>query len=112
MRILIDIGHPALVHYFKNFIKIMSLKNHFFKIIARDKEVTHKLLNSYNIDFIDRGVGGKYSFYKFFYMIKANLLIYKQAIKFNPDLFLSFASPYAGQVSKIKRKPHISFTDT
>lgn len=112
MRILIDIGHPAHVHYFKNFIKIMKSKNFKFLIIARDKEVTHQLLSAYKIDYISRGKGGNNFFSKSFYLIKANFIIYKQSKEFNPDLFLSFASPYAAQVSKLFKKPHISFTDT
>ena len=31
---------------------------------------------------------------------------------FKPDMFISFASPYAGHVAFFLRKPHISFTDT
>ena len=39
MKILIDINHPAHVHYFKNFIKIMEKKGHEFLIISRNKEI-------------------------------------------------------------------------
>ena len=54
MRILISIGHPAHVHYFKNFIKIMKKRGHEFMIIAIDKNITHQLLNYYKIPFISR----------------------------------------------------------
>ena len=47
MRILIDIGHPAHVHYFKNFIWQMQKKGHEFMITARDKEVALNLLDKY-----------------------------------------------------------------
>ena len=40
------------------------------------------------------------------------MLIFKLAKKFKPDLFLSFGSPYAAQISKILGKPHIAFDDT
>ena len=49
MKILIDINHPAHVHYFKNFIKIMEQKGHKFLIISRDKEIEHYLLKKNNI---------------------------------------------------------------
>ena len=112
MKILIDIGHPAHVHYFRNFIKIMESKGHNFLVIARDKEVTFSLLNAYNISFFSRGKGGKGLIGKSKYLIKGDFIIYRAAKEFNPDIFLSFASPYAAQVSKLLRKPHISFTDT
>ena len=112
MRILIDIGHPAHVHYFKNFIKIMENKKHKLLVIAREKEVTHKLLKNYNIKFVNRGKGGWTIIGKFFYLIYANFKIFYYSIKFKPQIFLSFASPYVAQVSKLVMKPHIGITDT
>jgi uncharacterized protein len=112
MKILIDIGHPAHVHYFKNFYRIMSQKGYEFLITARQKEVSHILLESYNIPYVDRGTGSNTSLGKILYLPKANALLLKHALKFKPDLFLSFSSPYAAQVSSILRKPHIAFDDT
>ena len=112
MKIFIDIGHPAHVHYFRNFIEIMANKNHKFLITSRNKEITFDLLNNYKIPYINRGKGGNGLFGKFFYMIKATFLIYKLAQKFKPDLFFSFGSPYAAQASKLYGKPHIALDDT
>jgi uncharacterized protein len=112
VRILIDIGHPAHVHYFKNFIKIMEEKRHEFLIIARNKEITFELLNRYGLTYISRGSGGKSLLEKLFYIPKADLIIYQQAKKFKPDLLLSFSSTYAAHVSKMIGKPHITLDDT
>ena len=112
MKLLIDIGHPAHVHYFKNFYRIMSKKGHAFLITARNKEISHQLLDSYDIPYISRGKGRKSTFGKLAYLPKANTLLLKHAISFKPDLFLSFSSPYAAQVSWLMRKPHIAFDDT
>lgn len=112
MKILIDIGHPAHVHYFKNFINIMKEKGNEFLIIARDKEVTHQLLKEYNYEYYSRGKGSNSALGKIFYMFKADWLVYKKAKSFQPDFFLSFVSPYAAQVSFLMRKPHITFDDT
>ena len=59
MKILLDIGHPAHYHLFKNFIKIMRKNGHIFCIIARDKEVTKDLLEANGDQFINRGKGYK-----------------------------------------------------
>lgn len=112
MKIFIDIGHPAHVHYFKNFISIMKSKGHEFFITARDKEVTHNLLRAYNLEFANRGKGKNNLIGKFFYIFQADYFLFKHARKFNPDVFLSFASPYAAHVSRLLRKPHITFDDT
>lgn len=112
MKIFIDIGHPAHVHYFKNFIDIMKHERHEFFITARDKEVSHDLLRAYDIEYFNRGVGKVSLFGKLLYTLKADYLLYKHARQFGPDLFLSFSSPYAAHVSKLLGKPHIAFDDT
>ena len=112
MRILIDIGHPAHVHYFRNFMTIMKDKNHTILVVARDKEVSQELLKKYNIPYVTRGKGSSSLFGKVIYLLKTNLVLFSKAFSFKPDVFLSFASPYAAQVSWLLRRPHIAFTDT
>jgi len=112
MKILIDIGHPGHVHYFKNFYKIMKSKAHDFLFISRDKEVSFALLNHYNIPYISRGKGKKSFLGKLIYMLYADFIILKSALKFKPDLFLSFGSPYAAQISFLTNKPNIVIDDT
>lgn len=112
MKILIDIGHPAHVHYFKNFIKIMKKKGHKFLIAARDKEVALDLLNYTGEQYFSKGKGSKNILGKFIYMLKTDTLILRRSIKFKPDIFLSFSSPYAAHVSFLLGKPHIAFDDT
>ena len=111
-RILIDIGHPAHVHYFKNIIKKLSERGHSFKIVARDKEVAHELLNKYSIEFSNRGSGSNNPVGKFIYLIKGSYLLNQIAKSFNPDIYLSFASPYAAISSYVNGKPHIVIDDT
>ena len=112
MKIFVDIGHPAHVHYFKNLILNLKHKGHEFLITAREKDVSQELLDNYNIPYTSRGMGSDSLVGKFFYLLKADFQLLKLARDFKPDIFLSFASPYAGQVSSMIQKPHIAFTDT
>lgn len=112
MKIFIDIGHPAHVHYFRNFIKIMKQKGHEFFITARNKEVTHQLLEYYNIEYHSRGKGRTGYLGKFKYIFEADYKLLKYAKQFKPDIFLSFGSAYAAHVSKLIGKPHVAFDDT
>jgi len=112
MKILIDLGHPAHIHYFKNFIWIMEQKGHRFCLVARDKEVLHQLLDYYKFEYTNRGAGGKSLISKIFYILKADYVIFRAAKKFKPDIFVSFASTYAAHVSKLMKKPHIVLDDT
>lgn len=112
MRILIDIGHPAHVHYFKNFIRIMEDNGHVFSIVARNKEITFELLAEYKLSYESRGEGGKSILSKIVYIPKADIFLYNVAKRFKPDLFLSFASTYAAHASIMFGKPHIALDDT
>ncbi len=39
MKILIDMGHPAHVHSFRNAIRELEKRGHSVKVTARDKDV-------------------------------------------------------------------------
>lgn len=112
MKIFIDIGHPAHVHYFRYFIEIMKEKGHSIYVTARDKEVVLALLNFYKIPYHNRGKGRKGLWGKLLYIFEGGFILLKKALKFKPDLFLSFASPYAAHAAWLMRKPHIAFDDT
>jgi len=112
MKIIIDIGHPAHVHYFRNLIKIMESRGHKFIITAREKEFTHHLLNQYGIKFINRGKGSTSTAGKILYLLKGDYILLNAGLKFKPDLMLSFGSSYAAHASKLLGVPHIAFDDT
>lgn len=112
MRILIDINHPAHVHYFRNFYSIMVEMGHKVLFVSRNKEIEHRLLNLYKIPFQDRGKGKDGKIGKFIYLVYANYKLYRLAKKFKPDLFLNFLHPYPSQVAKFLGKPSLVFSDT
>lgn len=112
MKILVDIGHPAHVHYFRNAIKSLEKKGHSFVITTRDKEVTLDLLQQYGFSYTCTGKNLKGGLLKFFSLIRNDIAILKVASKHKPDLILSFFSPFAAQVGKLLRIPVIGFTDS
>jgi predicted glycosyltransferase len=112
MRILLDIGHPAHVHYFKNLIWEMQKNGHEFLITARDRKNVFELLDAYGFKYVSRGKGSQNLLGKILYLPSASLQIYDLARSFKPNVFLSFASPYAALASKLYGRPHIAFDDT
>lgn len=112
LNILIDIGHPAHVHYFKNVISQLKKDGHFIKIVAREKEITFDLLNAYKIPFVSRGKGKNSIIGKFFYIFVATYKIWSIAKHHKIDYYLSFASPYNALASTFFRRPNIAFDDT
>jgi predicted glycosyltransferase len=112
MKIFIDIGHPAHVHYFRNFIGIMEDRGHCFLITARAREHVIDLLEYYRIPFENRGEGGHSIPGKIRYLFVTAWRQYCRAKKFKPDLFLDFSTIYSGPAAWLLRKPYITFTDT
>lgn len=112
MKILIDINHPAHVHYFKNFYKIMVDLGNEVLVVSRNKEIEHKLLTSYHIPYVSRGKGQSGKISKFLYMIYADVKIFLLALKFRPDVFLNFLHPYPSHVARLIGKPSLVFSDT
>ena len=59
MKVLVDIGHPAHVHFFKNAIWELESKGHDVQITTRDKEVTLDLLEAYGFKYHNLGKNKK-----------------------------------------------------
>lgn len=112
MKIFIDIGHPAHVHYFRNFIKIMEAKGHEFFISARDRYPVKELLEHYKIDFYNRGKGKNSVLGKLYYLVLTDIKLLIKALKFKPSMLISFNGPYTTHVGKLLNKPSIVFDDT
>jgi predicted glycosyltransferase len=112
LKLFLDIGHPAHVHYFRHFIKIMESRGHRFYITARQREHVGELLEAYDIPFTNRGKGGTTIVGKLLYLIKTVFQQYFRALGFRPDIFIDFSTIYSGPAAWLLRKPYLTFTDT
>lgn len=112
MKIVIDISHPAHVHFFKNFIWEMRGKGHKILITAKDKDMTHKLLDNYGFDYIKLGRHKKSLIRKMMDIPIMDLKMYNAVKKFEPDIILGLASIRAAHASFLLRKKCIIFDDT
>lgn len=112
MRILIDMGHPAHVHLFKNFIWEMEKKGHQVLVTARDKDVVTQLLKAYNIPYIPVGKKGTGSLNLIKEWIFRDLEIIRIARKFNPDILLGVLNPATAHAARLLGKVSITFTDS
>lgn len=112
MRVLIDIGHPAHVHFFKNLVFNLQHDGHDVRITTRDKEVSIALLEAYGLPYELRGEMYNGMFKKAIGMLKIDLKLYEIAKKFQPDLLMGVGNPYVAHIGTLLRKPAIIFTDT
>lgn len=112
MKILIDIGHPAHVHLFKNFA-IKLLKNgHKVLFTIREKEFEMELLSHFQFDYISFGKHYVNILGKLWGLLKFDFLMLIFSLRFKPELYISHGSIYAAHISWLIGKPHISLEDT
>lgn len=108
---MLDIGHPKDINVFKNVIKELEKGGHQIKIVARSKENIKEIMRDYNFE-CEFGPYYKNYIGKIFGIPINDFWLYKKARSFNPDMFISFGSPYAAHVSRILGKPHLAYIDT
>jgi predicted glycosyltransferase len=112
MRILVDIGHPAHVHLFKNLIREMEKRGHQVLVTAREKDVATQLLKAYNIPFIPVGKKGTGSLNLLREWIFRDIEIIRIARRFNPDVLLGVLNPATAHAARLLGKVSITFTDS
>lgn len=114
MKILIDINHPAHVHYFRNFIKLMEAKGHKFCVINRDSKMINQLLDYYEINHTIRNKRPekKGTFASMMNLMRMTLWCIRKSFLFRPDLFMGFASSACAITSWLYRKPCVLLDDT
>lgn len=112
MNILFDLGHPFHVHYFRPAIDYLKKNGYQVCVLARDKDISHHLLDKFEIEFIDKGIGGKGIFDRILYTVKSLGILQKTIKNFDPDLCVSVASPYLALICKLNRIKHVMFNDT
>ena len=85
MKLLIDIGHPAHFHLFKNLIIYLKENRHKIIVTSRNKDVTNSLLEHYGIEFICISEPRKNIFGMIFELIQRGINIIQLHIKNNFD---------------------------
>jgi uncharacterized protein len=112
MKYLIDIGHPAHVHYFKNLANHFISKGDQVLFTCRNKDVVISLLKSYRFNFKNLGKPFKSISGKIAGLIYFNFKFLKLCRSYRPDILLSAGSIYASHTAFIIRRPHITLEDT
>jgi len=112
MRVVVDINHPADVHFFKNFIRGMEKRGHKILITASRKEISYRLLDNYGFSYEKLGSYGKSLAEKMINIPLLDIRMLLVAKKFRPDIFVGFGSIRASHVAKLLGRPCINFEDT
>jgi uncharacterized protein len=111
MRILIDILHPAHVHFFRNFYKEMAGRGHELCITVRDKDRSVELLREYELPHMKistqhRGGGLAVE------MVQRTRRLLKVMREFRPDVLTGVMGPSIAVAGRLRRVPAVVFYDT
>jgi len=107
MNILIDIGHPAQVHFFKHIILGLKNEGHSVKVTLRNNDCAGDLLDYYGIEYeLISSSNKKGVVKKIFGMIEIDLKLLKVAKKFGPDVLIS-ETGYVSHIGKLLKKPSV-----
>ena len=112
MKVLIDIGHPAHVHYYSGFASIMKLHGHEVKFTARKKDVSIDLLRYYNTDFECVGNTRSGFYRKVIGIVVFSVKIYTICKRFRPDVLMGAGALYLYLASFSMRLPIVISTNT
>jgi predicted glycosyltransferase len=111
MRILIDILHPAHVHFFRNFTSEMEERGHEIAITARAKDRSLELLSSFGLPFrhVSTQHPGRRTPRELLHHTRGLLKVIRE---FRPDVLTGIHGPAIALAGKLKRLPAVVFYDT
>jgi predicted glycosyltransferase len=112
LKVLIDIGHPAHVHLFKHFAHKMIGEGHQVYFTVRVREFVTELLAHEKFDMTSFGSNYHSAVGKLWGLLLFTFKLWRVALKYKPDIYLSHSSMYAAITAFLMRRPHISFEDT
>ena len=112
MRILVDMGHPGHVHFFRYALRELESKGHDIMICARDKDVTLSLLDHYQFPYkvLSKMGHGTLGLSREF--IRREWQLMRLIKSFNPDVVTAIGGLFIAPVARLMNKPSIVFTDT
>jgi len=101
MNILIDINHPAQVHYFRNLYKELIIKHKVY-VTCKKVPLIENLLNAYNIPYLTYGEKKYNLLSKAISQIKYNIECYNILKKYNINIALgsSISNVHAAKFTK------------
>jgi len=112
VKILIDIIHPAHVHFFRNAIGQLQRRGQHVAVSARKKDVTTELLDCYGIAYnVLSEVGrGRAALGK--ELIARDWRLWRFCRRFKPDVLTGISGIFAAHVGFLLGKPSVVWDDT
>lgn len=113
MKFLIDINHPAHVHFFRHPILILKERGHSIVVTSRRKEMAVPLLDELGIEHdILSTLGGGGLFALGYELAQRDISLYRAAKRHCPDAMAAIGGTFIAHVGFLSRIPSLVFYDT
>lgn len=112
MKFLIDLQHPAHLHFFRNLVIRLKEEGHEVLLTGRDKDILKQLSKDCGFQVTIFGNARKGLSNLGRELVYRQLRLYKIIRKFRPDAIMAIAGTYISIVGKLMRIPTYVFYDT
>jgi uncharacterized protein len=110
MRVLIDVAHPAHVHFYRHLRDGLEADGHHTRVIAREKDVTCELLRRFDIPFRPVGRAGSGRLHQASELALRVLALVREGRDLGADVVLT-RNPSGVQAATLLRVPGVFDTD-
>ncbi len=114
MKILVDINHPAHVHFFRNPIRLLRDRGHEVAITSRDKEMAVPLLDALGIEHrmlsVQKKTGGLLALGR--ELVARDRALYGVVRDFRPNAMAAIGGTFIAHVGFATGVPSLVFYDT
>jgi uncharacterized protein len=112
MNILVEILHPAHVHFFRHAITFWRQRGDRVLVLSREKECANALLKAFDIPFQSISAIGSRKSRLLTEMLARDWRMWKACRDFRPDVLTGIMGVTIAQVGALIRKPAVVFYDT
>ncbi|HTT07456.1 MAG TPA: DUF354 domain-containing protein [Gammaproteobacteria bacterium] len=113
MRVLIDVNHPAHVHFFRHPLRTLRERGHDVLVTSRDKEMALDLLRDLgirNITLSSQGGGGLLMLAR--ELVIRDVRLYRVVKEFHPEVMAAIGGTFIAHVGALTHVPSLVFYDT
>jgi uncharacterized protein len=112
VRVLVDVGHPGHVHFYKHAIWALQAQGHEVLVSAREKDVTVALLDTYSFPYRILSHIGRGTVQMAREFVQREWALLRLTREFDPDVVTEIGGLFIAPVCRLLGKPSLVFTDS
>jgi len=112
LRILVDITHPAHVHFFRNALDQWREHGHTVTLVVRRKDIATDLLERLGLEYVELGRAGQGVLGLGTELLVRTARLYRLTRSLKPDVMTAIGGIFIAQAGCLRRIPSVVFTDT